>query len=364
MLGVGDAFGVSKGVGNNAGAITEIECSQYDSQASGYVSVYNNATDFTATSHTYANDFAYFKRAYCGTSTAVQTAHCYIVSREGEAKSKVVVADCAQGLGAKIYFVQAGGAMVAGTQTSLPANYDTYVSFAAQCNQCSGTVPGTWADITSPKGYQQKTDQVRSAKFCNICKLTDAAPVFRCAIGYYGPTNQTSPTGCVSCPSGATTSSDGATTVSSCRCKSGYYGTASAGKACTACPSYATCAGGNGSTFVCNTGYYNTLNAFGSNYGCQPCVENTAVCDNTGIKCKAGYYGTIISGTAVMKSCTVCPPYGIRPGVGETYGSCDDVTSAEGSMGIQSCYVIKDLCSWTDSTGNFTYGYDCYDTTE
>ena len=367
---MGDAFGVSKDVGNNAGAITEIECSQYDSQASGYVSVYNNATDFTATSHTYANDFAYFKRAYCGTSTTVQTAHCYIVSRNGEAKSKVVVADCAQGLGAKIYFVQAGGAMVAGTQTSLPANYDTYVSFAAQCNQCSGTVPGTWADITSPKGYQQKTDQVRSAKFCNICKLTDAAPVFRCAIGYYGPTNQTSPTGCVSCPSGATTSSNGATTVSSCRCKSGYYGTASAGKACTACPSYATCAGGNGSTFVCGAGYFGVWDTSKPFVGCFACPDN-ATCTEDNYTCNAGYYADFAVGTTYRYSCTACPESSMNIKTDGTAISGIPVNMPGVSMyspqanhsmyGITSCYLpAGSVYGFEDIGGIYVFDTNCY----
>ena len=49
------------------------------------------------------------------------------------------------------------------------------------------------------------------------------------------------------------------TSCSSCttyRCNSGYYGTArSASSGCTKCPSNATCAGGNGSTFVCAKGY-------------------------------------------------------------------------------------------------------------
>ena len=355
---------VSADVGNNAGAVTEIECSTYDSQASGYVSVYNNATDFTATSHTYANDFAYFKRAYCGTSTTVQTAHCYIVSRNGVAKSKVVVADCAQGLGAKIYFVQAGGAMVAGTQTSLPESYDTYVSFAAQCNQCSGTVPGTWADITNPKGYQQKTDQVRSAKFCNICKLTDTNPVFRCAIGYYGPTNQSSPTGCVSCPTGST-SSAGATAVSSCSCKSEYYGDASAGKACKSCPPYATCAGGNGSTFVCTSGYFGNWDTSKSYVGCFACPQN-ATCDSDGYTCNTGYYASAEPGTSNQYSCTGCPgevfydpstslDINVYPGM--DYGPLAKAVAYDKT----DCYIpANHYYPYKDTSGQFRWASDCH----
>ena len=355
-------------MGNNAGTITEINCNTYDSQAAGYVSVYTNAPEFTASSHTYANDLAYFKRAYCGTSTSVQTPKCYIVSRNGVAKSKVVVADCAQGMTAKIYFVQSGDAMAAGTQTSLPTTYDTYVSFVAACNQCSGTTTGTWAAIDNPSGYQLRPNYTISSKFCNICQSTQSGGVFRCASGYYGPTNQNSPTGCTKCTNSsaisATSTPGSNTTASSCsfKCANGYYGTATnATTGCTKCPTNATCAGGNGSTFVCNSGYYNTGTAA---YGCQACadVENystgVAVCNNTGIKCKAGYYGTYHNGVPIMKSCTTCPYYG-EASYFETFGTCYNVTSDEGSIGVASCYIKAGACEWTDESGTFTYSSDC-----
>lgn len=59
-------------------------------------------------------------------------------------------------------------------------------------------------------------------------------------------------------------------------CDSGYYGTAtSSSSGCTACPANATCAGGNGSTFVCNKGYYKNGNS------CAAC-ESGATTSGTG----------------------------------------------------------------------------------
>lgn len=56
------------------------------------------------------------------------------------------------------------------------------------------------------------------------------------------------------------------------KCASGYYGTAtSASAGCTACPDNATCAGGNGSTFICNRGYYK------SGAACQPCPNSGGI---------------------------------------------------------------------------------------
>ncbi len=67
-----------------------------------------------------------------------------------------------------------------------------------------------------------------------------------------------------SCKCGADTSSSAYTI----KCASGYYGTASYSysnghnfSGCTKCPANATCAGGNGSGFVCAQGYYKDGNA-------------------------------------------------------------------------------------------------------
>lgn len=98
------------------------------------------------------------------------------------------------------------------------------------------------------------------------------------------------------------------TSCSSCttyRCNSGYYGTArSASSGCTKCPSNATCAGGNGSTFVCAKGYY-----------------------------KSG------------SSCADCPNNG--------------TTSGTGATSISSCYIPRGTTG-SDSTGTFKYVGNCY----
>ncbi len=60
------------------------------------------------------------------------------------------------------------------------------------------------------------------------------------------------------------------------KCASGYYGTATSSSAgCTACPSNATCAGGNGSTFVCAKGYYK------DGTSCSPCPSSDGIAGTT-----------------------------------------------------------------------------------
>ena len=88
------------------------------------------------------------------------------------------------------------------------------------------------------------------------------------------------------------------------KCASGYYGTAtSAFAGCTKCPAYATCAGGNGSTYVCNSGTYKT-----------------------------------------SSGCASCP----WPG-----------TSAAGSTSISSCYIRSGTLG-SDDSGSYKYTADCY----
>jgi len=97
--------------------------------------------------------------------------------------------------------------------------------------------------------------------------------------------------------------------VTSYKCASGYYGTAtSATSGCTKCPANATCAGGNGSTFSCAKGYYKD--------------------------------GTV---------CARCPSSG---GI---YGT----TASTGATSITSCYLPSGT-TFSDSTGSGTYTSDCY----
>ena len=90
------------------------------------------------------------------------------------------------------------------------------------------------------------------------------------------------------------------------KCDSGYYGTAtSASAGCTVCPSNATCAGGNDSTFVCSRGYY-----------------------------KDG------------DKCTKCP----SPGTTGLLGGAEAITE---------CYIMTGY-SFSDDSGSVMYTGNCY----
>lgn len=102
------------------------------------------------------------------------------------------------------------------------------------------------------------------------------------------------------------------TSCSACntyRCNAGYYGTATSGSSgCTACPANATCAGGNGSTFVCNQGYYKSGSA------CARCPSS------------GGVYGT---------------------------------TKSSGATSITACYMPSGT-AFSDTSGRGSYTGDCY----
>ena len=92
-------------------------------------------------------------------------------------------------------------------------------------------------------------------------------------------------------------------------CAAGYFGTAiDAFNGCMNCPIYATCPGGNNSTFTCNAGYYK-------------------------------------NGTA----CTSC----------KTATGNSNSTSAAGATSITNCYVPSGTTESGDS-GDFTYMTSCY----
>lgn len=108
------------------------------------------------------------------------------------------------------------------------------------------------------------------------------------------------------------------TSCSACtsyKCNSGYYGTAtSASSGCTACPSNATCVGGNNSTFKCNKGYYK-------------------------------------NGT----SCSACPFFSIPNNMVQT-----GTTAGTGATAITECYIPSGN-AFADTTGSGTIdGGDCY----
>lgn len=148
------------------------------------------------------------------------------------------------------------------------------------CSSCGGGMP------TIPTGYTGGVGTVGVQTRC------DSSSVYSC---YWG--------------------ADTSSSLYTLACASGYYGTASytyngghTFSGCTKCPSNATCAGGNGSAFVCAKGYYK-------------------------------------SGTA----CSRCPSSG---GV---YGT----TASTGATAITQCYLPSGT-EFSDDTGSGTYTGNCY----
>ena len=161
-------------------------------------------------------------------------------------------------------------------------------SYAA-LNCCSmGLCPISCSSVTYDSRCTNNT-------FCTSCKTST-----RTANGVTTTTNRNMTSACNNChvtPSCNITS----TTY---KCASGYYGTATSALAgCTKCPDNATCSGGNGSTFVCNSGTYKALG-----------------------------------------SCINCP----SPG-----------TSPAGSTSVSSCYIPSGTTG-SDGSGTYKYTADCY----
>lgn len=144
------------------------------------------------------------------------------------------------------------------------------------CRTCTGSIPSV------PTGY---TGRIVSAGVYTTCNNGNSTYHCNCGVD---PNNS----------------------MNTLACASGYYGSASlnymAGtyQGCTKCPSNATCAGGNGSTFVCNANYYKNGGRF----------------------------------------CSACPSSG---------------RSSRGSTSITSCYLPSGTTG-SDSTGSYTYTSNCY----
>lgn len=110
-------------------------------------------------------------------------------------------------------------------------------------------------------------------------------------------------------------------------CVSGYYGTATGlplvgqdSTECIACPDNATCAGGNDSTFVCDSGYIKT--------------------DTACIRCAVGTYNN-------GSECVDCP------------GRAQGAVSALGATSVSACY-IPGTVGIEDERGTYTFGTNCY----
>ncbi|MBQ7289685.1 MAG: hypothetical protein IJW84_02205 [Alphaproteobacteria bacterium] len=116
-------------------------------------------------------------------------------------------------------------------------------------------------------------------------------------------------------------------------CRSGYYGTAtSMSTGCTACPDNATCAGGNGSTFVCDEGFRK------SGSSCIRCGTNqTSNADRTACECISGYY-------LFKSACVECPTNTLACGPGATVGCLGGYyrSSGTGGYSCNRCPTITD----------------------
>ncbi len=130
------------------------------------------------------------------------------------------------------------------------------------------------------------------------------------------------------------------TTVTARECSPGFYGTASTivDSGCTKCPDNATCAGGNGSTFICNSGYMrNTLGT-----ACIKCPDN-GTCTSGILTCNTGYYKT-------FDSCLRCPQHDDN---NKTYGTTNGNATSQ-----TSCYLPKNSTLY-DTKGTYKLNADC-----
>lgn len=113
------------------------------------------------------------------------------------------------------------------------------------------------------------------------------------------------------------------------KCTSGFYGTAiNMLSGCTKCPNHATCAGGNGSTFVCNSGYVKT--------------------DTACVKCSDGEW---LNGTV----CESCPTI-----TNQNSNATSTATphTPSGATSITQCYYLQTSLI-TDERGSYYFNDDC-----
>lgn len=118
-------------------------------------------------------------------------------------------------------------------------------------------------------------------------------------------------------------------------CAPGYYGTATGlplvgqdSTECIACPDNATCAGGNGSTFVCDSGYVKT------DTGCTKCAD-----------------GEWMNGTV----CEPCPTISDQ----DPNSSSNAVPhTPNGATSITQCYYLQTSLI-TDGRGTYYFNNDC-----
>lgn len=189
------------------------------------------------------------------------------------------------------------------TDTHLAYNNGTY-----SCEQCSCTQPENGSCTAT---YNKTTGE---------CQTT-----ITCDVGYY-KTETSGTISCTKCPSNSTTDGDGATSISECKCYSGYYRGGTNMDECIQCTGELSCSG-TGLT------YSNTSNGFScsddwqlvpddatNTYSCQSCSDSNAKLENGNCKCNQNYYGTI---DGLNTHCEQCP----------NHSTTDDA----GSISISAC---------------------------
>ena len=179
---------------------------------------------------------------------------------------------------------------------------------------------------------------------CTKIKNPVCIPGDKCPANYYGrPTDYTK---CQACPEHST-SPEGTTDKSGCKCNVGYYGdTGALNPECKKCPDNATTNQSGSMTIgecLCKAGYYGTLTD--ENSICMKCPANsTSTAGSKTIddcQCNKGYYKN-------GASCERCPS------IGNVYGT----TETSGATSINQCYIPSNT-SITDTIGTFNFVSVC-----
>ena len=148
------------------------------------------------------------------------------------------------------------------------------------CEQCSCTQPENGSCTAT---YNKTTRE---------CQTT-----FTCNIGYYDTESDTDSVSCTACPSNSTTDNTGATSISECKCNSGYYRGGTNMNECIQCPDNSTnCisdspSGLTAADVECDTNYQR----FESDgvVTCEQCPEHSKYNTNTkSCECANGANGT------------------------------------------------------------------------
>jgi hypothetical protein len=215
------------------------------------------------------------------------------------------------------------------------------------CEQCSCTQPENGSCTAT---YNETTGG---------CQTT-----ITCDVGYY-KTETSGTVSCTACPQHSTTDNTGSTSISECKCYSGYYRGGTNMDVCIQCTGELSCSGtgltysntSNPNGFSCSDGWQLVPNNATKTYSCQSCSDSNATLENGNCKCKQNYYGTI---AGLDTQCTACPQHSTTDGAGSTGISackCDigyyDAESDAESVSCQKCPIGMTTVT-LDSNGNPT----------